>query len=95
MNTEIRIVSEFTIAEGKTDAFKELIKTAIERLIGLSQPEAVSDIAVTVAAISDKGCESVAPPPSFPDCRGKGLDFQGVKSRRQRTAGRPLFRTCV
>ena len=32
MNTEIRIVGEFTIAEGKTDAFKELIRTAIERV---------------------------------------------------------------
>ena len=32
MNTEIRIVGEFTIAEGKTDAFKELIGTAIERV---------------------------------------------------------------
>ena len=32
MNTEIRLVAEFTIAEGKTDAFKELIKTAIEKV---------------------------------------------------------------
>ncbi len=31
MNTEIRIVGEFTVAEGKTDAFEELIKAAIER----------------------------------------------------------------
>ena len=30
MTSEIRIVGEFTINEGKTEAFKELIKTAIE-----------------------------------------------------------------